>query len=195
MGIISALNDNLFKAPLKICSKCNYFLYISCMKKQQKKNNLFIACLIVGLFVLIPAFVIKKEEAKNQKYNNWLSTEGVVTKYDRSSISNGVSSFGSKTSSSTTYEEVTFSYKIDGEEKFGITKTSNAIKTLDNLPLKEGCKIHILYNPINHEDIIINTFKDERLNSYNLFIASFSLIALGLTGAIISAINRKKLQT
>jgi hypothetical protein len=162
------------------------------MKKQQNKNNLFIACLILGVFILIPAFVIKKEEAKNQKYNNWLSTAGVVTKYDRSSISNGVSSFGSKTSNSTTYEEVTFSYTIDGEEKSGITKTSNAIKTLDNAPLKKGCKIHILYNPTNHQDIIVDSIKVAQLNSSNLFMASFSLIALGLVGMTISIVKRRQ---
>jgi hypothetical protein len=60
------------------------------MKKQPKKNNVFIACLIVGFFVLIPAFVIKKNEDKNKKYSNWPSTEGIVTKYTRSSTSNGI---------------------------------------------------------------------------------------------------------
>ena len=43
------------------------FYILVCMKKQQKKNNLFIACLIVGLFVLIPAFVIKNIEGKIQE--------------------------------------------------------------------------------------------------------------------------------
>jgi hypothetical protein len=162
------------------------------MKKQQKKNNLFIACLIVGLFVLIPAFVIKNIEGKNQKYKNWLSTEGIVTKCNRSSISNGTSNFGSKTSSSTTFDEVTFSYNIDGEEKSSITKTSNAIKTVNNAPLIEGCKIHILYNPTNHQDIIVDVMKVDQLNSDNLFIASFVLIIVGFLGVIISIINRRK---
>lgn len=162
------------------------------MKKHQKKNNIFIVCLIVGLFFLIPAFVIKKDEDKNKKYDNWQSTEALVTRYTRSSTSNGTSNFGSKTSSSTTYEEVTFSYTIDGEEKSGITKTSNAIETVDNVPLKEGCKIHILYNPTNHQDIIVDSIKVDQLNSNNIFIASFSLIALGVVGITLSIVKRSQ---
>ncbi|MBP8033298.1 MAG: hypothetical protein KAZ71_01805 [Bacteroidia bacterium] len=165
------------------------------MKKQQKKNNIFIACLIVGLFILIPAFVIKKQEDKNKKYNNWLSTEGIVTKYSRSRSSDGISSFGSKTSSSTTYEEVTFSYMIDSDEKLGIIKTSNGVKTVNNAPLNEGCKIYVLYNPTNHQDIIIDVVKDERINSYNLFMISFISISLGLIGIIISIFKKKKAKT
>jgi hypothetical protein len=34
MGIISALNEKLFKAPLKICGKCNYFF-----EKEELKNG------------------------------------------------------------------------------------------------------------------------------------------------------------
>jgi hypothetical protein len=47
MGIISALNEKLFKAPLKICGKCNYFF-----EKEELKNGTQMTLILYEIMIL-----------------------------------------------------------------------------------------------------------------------------------------------
>ncbi len=76
MGIISALNDNLFKAPLKICGKCNYFF-----EKEKLFKCVKSGCYEIGVFVT--SSVVEKRS--NKLY--WFSTTLELTSTKDSKVS------------------------------------------------------------------------------------------------------------